>query len=82
MATDVTRALRGKEGVIVVDMPSHVIKMKMKYTMFQVQPWGGQKNWTQSDLRFCENKGSKRFKINDERGQLDRQLRRKLIQNA
>ncbi len=24
-----------------------------------------QKNWTQSDLRFCENEGSKRFKINE-----------------
>ncbi len=33
------------------------------------------KNWTQSDLRFCENKGSKRFKINDKGGQLDRKLR-------
>ncbi len=30
------------------------------------------KNWTQSDLRFCENEGSKRFKINKKRGQLDR----------
>ncbi len=25
--------------------------------------------------RFCENEGSKRFKINEKRGQLDRKLR-------
>ncbi len=37
---------------------------------------------TQSDLRFCENKGLKLFKINEKWGQLDRKLRRKLIQNA
>ncbi len=24
-----------------------------------------EKNWTQSDLKFCENEGSKRFKINE-----------------
>ncbi len=29
------------------------------------------KNWTQSDLRFCENEGSKRSKINEKEGQLD-----------
>ncbi len=23
------------------------------------------KNWTQSDIRFCENEGSNRFKINE-----------------
>ncbi len=33
------------------------------------------KKWTQSDLRFCENEGSKRFKINEKGGQLDRKLR-------
>ncbi len=33
------------------------------------------KNWTQSDLRFCENEGSKRFKINEKGGQLDNKLR-------
>ncbi len=32
------------------------------------------KKRTQSDLRFCENEGSKRFKINDKGGQLDRKL--------
>ncbi len=36
------------------------------------------KNWTQSDLRFCENEGSKRFKINEKRGQLDRKLKENL----
>ncbi len=40
------------------------------------------KNWTQSDLRFYENVGSYRFKINEKGGQLDRKSRRKLIQNA
>ncbi len=29
------------------------------------------KNWTQSDLRFCENEGSNRSKINKKGGQLD-----------
>ncbi len=27
--------------------------------------------WTQSDLRFCENEGSKRFKINEKGRKLD-----------
>ncbi len=39
-------------------------------------------NWTQLDLRFCEKEGSKRFKIYEKGGQLDQQLKRKLIQNA
>ncbi len=39
-------------------------------------------NWTQSDLRFCENEGSKRSKINDKEGQLDRKSRRKVLQNT
>ncbi len=30
------------------------------------------KNWTQSDIRFCENEGSNRFKINEKCGHLDR----------
>ncbi len=30
------------------------------------------KNCTQSDLRFCENEGSERSKINEKGGQLDR----------
>ncbi len=29
------------------------------------------KNWTQSYLRFCENDGSKRSKINEKVGQFD-----------
>ncbi len=28
-------------------------------------------NWTQLDLSFCENEGSKRSKINEKGGQLD-----------
>ncbi len=31
-------------------------------------------NWTKSDLRSCENEGSKRFKSNEKGGQLDRKL--------
>ncbi len=38
----------------------------------RVQP---QKKITQLDLRFCENEESKRFKINEKGGQLDRKLR-------
>ncbi len=38
--------------------------------------------WTQSDIRFCENEGSNRFKINEKGGHLDRKYRRKFIQNA
>ncbi len=40
------------------------------------------KIWTQSDLRFCENEGSKRYKINEKGRQLDWKSRRKLIQNV
>ncbi len=40
------------------------------------------KTWTQSDIRFCENEGSNRFKINEKGGHLDRKYRRKFIQNA
>ncbi len=40
------------------------------------------KEWTQPDLRFCKNKDSKRSKINEKGGQLDRRSRRKLIQNV
>ncbi len=38
--------------------------------------------WTQSDIRFCENEGSIRFKINEKGGHLDRKSRRKFIQNT
>ncbi len=38
--------------------------------------------WTQSEVTFCENEGSNRFKINEKGDQLDRKTRRKLIQNA
>ncbi len=40
------------------------------------------KKGTQSDLRFCKYLGSKRSKINEKGGQLDRKSRRKLKQNA
>ncbi len=39
------------------------------------------KNWTQSDLRFCQIEGQKDLKINEKGGQLDRKSRRKLTQN-
>ncbi len=38
--------------------------------------------WTQSDLKFCKNEGSIRSKTNEKWHQLDRKLRRKLIQNG
>ncbi len=34
-----------------------------------------------SDLKFCKNEGSIRSKINEKGGQLDKKLRRKLMQN-
>ncbi len=37
---------------------------------------------TRSNLRFCKNEESKRCKINEKGGQLDRKSRRKLLQNA
>ncbi len=40
------------------------------------------KTWTQSDIRFCENEVSNRFKINEKGGHLDRKYTRKIIQNA
>ncbi len=36
------------------------------------------KKWTQSDLRFCKNDGSKRSMINDKRGQLDPKIKEKI----
>ncbi len=51
-----------------------------KYLVGGISTWT--KNWTQSDLRFCENEGPKRSKINENAGQLDWKSRRKLIQNA
>ncbi len=38
--------------------------------------------WSQSDLRFCKNEGSKRSKINEKGSQLDRKSWRKYVQNA
>ncbi len=35
---------------------------------FGSQVQHAQRNWTQSDLRFCENEVSKRFKINEKGG--------------
>ncbi len=40
------------------------------------------KKWTQQDLRFCRNEGSKRSKNCKKGGQQDRKSRRKLTQNA
>ncbi len=40
--------------------------IKFSLARFSMQ----QQNWTQSDLRFCENEGSKRFKINEKEAQL------------
>ncbi len=39
---------------------------------FDTQVQHAKTHWTQSDLRFCENEGSKIFKINEKGGQLDR----------
>ncbi len=36
------------------------------------------KNWTQSDLKFCENEGSKRFKINETRGSIGSKIKEKI----
>ncbi len=38
--------------------------------------------WTQSDRKFCKNEGSIRSKTNEKGGQLDRKLKRKLMQNG
>ncbi len=40
------------------------------------------KKWTQWDLRFCKNEGSKRSKNCKKGDQQDRKSRRKLVQNA
>ncbi len=45
------------------------------HQIFRYQGSARKQNWTQSDLRFCENEWSKRFKINEKGGQLDRKLR-------
>ncbi len=39
------------------------------------------KKWNQPDQRFCQNGGSKRSNSNEKGGELDRKLRRLLIQN-
>ncbi len=39
-------------------------------------------NWNQLDLKLCKNEGSKRSKINEKGGQLDKKSWRKFIQNA
>ncbi len=41
-----------------------------------------QKKWTQSDIRFCENEGSNRFKINEKGSHLDRKYRIFFYTNA
>ncbi len=52
------------------------------HTIFGSQVQYAKTNWTLLDLRFCENEGSERSKINGKGGQLDRKSRRKSIQNA
>ncbi len=42
----------------------------------------GDKKWNLSDLRFCNNEGSKRSKNNEKGGQQDRKSKGKLIQNS
>ncbi len=47
--------------------------------------WGVQqamKKWTQQDLRFCKNEGSKISNNNEKGGQQDQKSRRKLVQIA
>ncbi len=50
--------------------------------MFGSRVQYAEKNWTQANLRFCENDGSIRSKINEKGGHLDRKSCCKLIQNA
>ncbi len=38
--------------------------------------------WTQSDIKFCKDEGSIGSKTNEKGGQLDRKLKRKLMQNG
>ncbi len=38
--------------------------------------------WTQSDLKFSKSEGSIRTKTNEKGGQLDRKLRRKMMQHG
>ncbi len=45
------------------------------HPIFGTQVQHVKKNWIQPDLRFYENEGSKRFKINEKGGQLDIKLR-------
>ncbi len=49
---------------------------RVLHQIFGTQIQHAKKNWTQSDLGFCENEGSKRFKINEKWGHLDRKLRK------
>ncbi len=52
------------------------------HPIFASQVRHAKKNWTHSDISFCENEGWKRSKIIEKRGQLDWKSRGKLIQSA
>ncbi len=55
------------------------------HTKFSEDVGGGpahNEKWTQRDLRFCKNEGSKRSNDNEKGGQQDRKSRRKLVQIA
>ncbi len=54
--------------------------MGVLHQIFSTRDQHAKKNWTQSDLRFCEIEGSKRFKINEKSGQLNRKLRENLYE--
>ncbi len=57
-------------------------KLHILYQIFGMWVQHTKKTGTQSDIRFCENEGSNRFKINEKGGHLDRKYRRKFIQYA
>ncbi len=58
------------------------------HQIFGREVWHAIKKWTQSDLKFCKNEGSIRFKTNEKVCQLDKKIEtkidakwRKLMQN-
>ncbi len=55
---------------------------RVHHQMFSREVQHAIRKWTQLDLKFCKNEGSIRSKTNEKRGQLDRKLRRKLMQNG
>ncbi len=61
--------------MLINDIASMHVTQGENFIKFAVPGFNMQKQWTQSDIRFCENEGSKIFKTNEIRGQLDRKLR-------